>query len=284
MRKAKEEASVLLIEPLVPKYINKNGNVYFRPPVRHRISAPPNVMRAHQNAEEDPVFRWRVCFNCRAVDCHPTSVCCWKSFCSKCNKEGSHTDKNCREEREHTGIEKNPKVVNVSFLEAINQLRPPLVHLLLDGNYGDQLANSMRRLANNRAKKANTDGEIAVIIEQMNKASFEGLRCAETGVKNECAAVAKRLPAGTKKANFGVIEKEKSVTDKSVTIKSAKEEPVEKKSVKEEFVEKNTSEKKIVEEKTTEKKIDEEKTLEKKNVFGMNTPCANLGAVGTWVL
>ena len=295
---------MLLIEPLVPKYISKDGNVYFRPPFHHRKSAPPNAIRAHQNAEEDPVYRWRVCFNCRAVDCHPTSVCCWKSFCSKCNKEGSHTDKNCREESEHRGIENNPKEVNVSFLEAVNQLRPPLVHLLLDGNYGDQLANSMRRLANNRANKANTDEEIAVIIEQMNKVSFEGLRCAETAVKKECAAAAKKLPAKAKKPSFGVIIKKKSVTDQSaeekpvtdksvtdklVTDKSVERESVKEVSVKEESVKEESVEKKSVKEEFVEERTSETKAIEKKNGFehekiGMNNSCANLGAVETWVL
>ena len=209
MGKTKKEELEIgpVLEPVVPKYKSKNGNIYFRPPIRNRLAAPPNVVRAHQNAEDDQEYRWRMCFNCRAVDCHPTSVCCWKSFCSKCNKEGSHTDKYCR------GTTSFPPppcdvVVDVSFLEAINQMSPTLVCLLLDKNYGDQIANTMRRLASNRASKANTNEEIAEIIRQINRASLEGVGCAianvqSAEVKTPCAGV-KNPCAGTKNPSAGV--------------------------------------------------------------------------------
>ena len=333
MGKARKEELELLIETQVRKYINKDGNLYlrppyhqrlvhqyisndgnlyFRPPYHQRLSAPPNVIRANQNAEEDPVYRWRVCSNCRAVDSHPSAVCCWKSYCSKCDLEGSHTDKKCR----RFPPQPYNSVVDVSYLEAINQMRPPLVSLLLDKNYGDQIANTMRRLAINRASKSNTDEEIAVIIEQMNKASLEGLRCAKTGVKNECAAVSKKKPAGAKGWSAGVKKKsvKKSVKEKSVKEgksvekisvedKSVEDTSVEEKSGKEELVrileifetreilDKRIAEEEIIEEVVEQivSRIVEEEALEKTNVLedgknGMSNPCANLGAVGTWVL
>ena len=208
------------MEPVVPKYRNKNGDISFRPPIRERISAPPNMRRAPQDVENDPIYQWRMCTNCRAIDCHPTSVCCWKSFCSKCNLEGSHTDRACRSTKSFPSPPCDI-VIDVSFLEAINQMNPPLVLLLLDRNYGDQIANTMRRLASNRTTKANTDEEIAEIIGQINRASLEGIGCAKADVqggevKTQCAGV-KNPWARTKKPCAGTgAEEEKSVEEKIV--------------------------------------------------------------------
>ena len=278
---------------LVHQYMQNDGNLHFRPPQHQRLSAPPNVIRAHQNAEEDPVYRWRVCFNCRAVDSHPTSVCFWKSYCSKCNLEGSHTDKKCRRFPPQPPPLPRNIVVDVSYLDSINQMRPTLVSLLLDKNYGDQIANTMRRLAINRASKTNTDEEIAVIIEQVNKASLEGFRCAKTGVKNECAAVLKKKPAGEKGWSAGVKKKsvKKSVKEESVKEgKSVKKISVEDKSVEDTSVEEKSGEeelarileicevleildKRIAEEEIIEEVVEqivarivEEEALEKENV------------------
>ena len=301
---------------LVHQYMQNDGNLHFRPPQHQRLSAPPNVIRAHQNAEEDPVYRWRMCSNCRAVDSHPTSVCFWKSYCSKCNLEGSHTDKKCRRFPPQPPPLPRNIVGDVSYLDSINQMRPTLVSLLLDKNYGDQIANTMRRLAINRASKTNTDEEIAVIIEQMNKASLEGLRFSKTGVKNECAAVSKKKPAGAKGWSAGVKKKsvKKSVKEKSVKEgKSVEKISVENKSVEDTSVEEKSGEeelarileicevleildKRIAEEEIIEEVVEqivarivEEEALEKENIvedgrIEMSNPCAKLGAAETLVL
>ncbi len=61
---------------------------------------------------------------------------------------------------------------NVKYLDAINEMRPSLVNLILNVNYGDNLGNAIQRLAKDRADKAKTDEEIAVVIGQMNRASI----------------------------------------------------------------------------------------------------------------
>ena len=61
---------------------------------------------------------------------------------------------------------------NVKYLDAINEMRPSLVNLILNVNYGDNIGNIVQRLAKDRADKVKTDEEIAVVIWQMNRASI----------------------------------------------------------------------------------------------------------------
>ena len=90
-----DQATAMLMEPVIPQYRNENGTVSFRPPIRERVPAPSGTARAHTNAEEDMAYKFRMCMNCRALDTHPVQVCCWQSYCSICNMEGSHTDNRC---------------------------------------------------------------------------------------------------------------------------------------------------------------------------------------------
>ena len=79
--------------PVLKTYSMRDGSISFRPPPRNRLAAPVGAVRAPLDAEfGDQKFSF--CGNCRMFT-HPTAVCHYKSFCSRCQIEGQHEDRKC---------------------------------------------------------------------------------------------------------------------------------------------------------------------------------------------
>ena len=79
--------------PVLKTYSMRDGSISFRPPPRDRLNAPAGASRAPVDAEYgDQKFSF--CGNCRMFT-HPTAVCHYKSYCSRCRIEGQHEDRKC---------------------------------------------------------------------------------------------------------------------------------------------------------------------------------------------